>query len=696
MIKGFSFVVATLVVFTPTLHADTNLPELGPAVISVFPLGARQSETLDVQILGRNLEGTREIAFARPDIQAKVLSSDFYSVSARISVGSKVPVGLHDYRLRTPNGTHVGVFHVGSLPRVSEVEPNNDLQHAQAITLPAMIDGIVAADDYDVYRFHAEAGQELIFDVMATRAGSRLDSTITILDEHGAELDFIDDYYIHKDPYLSFPVKKTGDYFVRIASATEPIATLFDGSKYSSYRLVAGAVPHMLHALPAGARRGATAELTISGLNLEKIDRVVLGDSLAEGRVVSASPGSITVKLAVPESAAAGRYPLRAFAGGLEAPLQIQVVVDDLEEKLARPARSRDNPQLVNLPVAVSGTFDQKRARDFYAFDVNAGDTLVFDVDSMKLGFLDDPLVAVYTPDGKLLATHDDRLQQNGDEPPNLDSYLVYKFEKAGRYVAMIRDCAERGSTNYVYRLAIYPAHPDFDLRSLTPELTLYRGRTVSLPVRVRRFGGWSAPVEVWAENLPPGVTTEKMVAEPKDTIVKDNCALDRQLDGTNVRLPMHATADAPSGDYSIRLHARGVMDGRVVEHTAEILYWWEHVGKVTGAVEDQKILATITDLPAVVFEAPESVALVPGKVARLQFLVRRYDDGQSPLRIEPDAPVDGVRFENNEVPPGKPNAELKLSATNSFKPGWIKLRAGSSVSPPIELKAKTSQEDEQ
>ena len=40
---------------------------------------------------------------------------------------------------------------------------------------------------------------------MATRAGSRLDSTITILDEHGAELDFVDDYYIHKDPYLSFP-----------------------------------------------------------------------------------------------------------------------------------------------------------------------------------------------------------------------------------------------------------------------------------------------------------------------------------------------------------------------------------------------------------------------------------------------------------------------------------------------------------
>ena len=693
--RSVGVALCSLVLLAAGARGDANLPDLGPQVISVFPLGARQGETLEVQILGRNLDGTRDLTFARPDIHAQLLSSDFFSVKARISVGPGVPVGLHDYRLRTPSGTHVGVFHVGSLPRLNEIEPNNDLKHAQTIKLPVMIDGVVDSDDYDVFRFHAGAGQTLIFDVMATRAGSRLDSTITILDEHGAELDFIDDYYIHKDPYLSFAVKKTGDYFVRIAAATEPIATLLDGSRYSSYRLVAGAVPHMLHVLPAGAQRGVTSEIRISGLNLGKIDRVVLGDSLAEGKVVSAAVDSLTVRMAVPQAVAPGRYPLRAFAGSVEALLQIQMVVSDMEEKLATPARSRANPQHITFPVALSGRFDQPKARDFFSLDVRAGERLVFDVDSMKLGFLDDPLVAVYTPDGKLLASHDDRLQQNGDEPPNLDSYLVYTFEKAGRYIAMIRDCAERGNPNYVYRLAIYPAQPDFDLKSLTPELTLFRGRTVPLPVRVRRFGGWSTPVEVWAENLPPGVTTDKMTAEPKDTVVKDNCALDRQLDGTNVYLPMHVAADAPAGDYTIRLHARGVMDGKVVERTAEILYWWEHVGKVTGAVEDQKVIATVTELPAVVFEAPEAVAITPGKIARLQFLVRRYDDGKSTLKIEPDSPIEGVKFENNEVPPGKPNAELKLTATSAFKPGWFKLRAGSSVSPPIELKLQTSQEDE-
>jgi hypothetical protein len=86
----------------------------------------------------------------------------------------------------------------------------------------------------------------------------------------------------------------------------------------------------------------------------------------------------------------------------------------------------------------------------------------------MKLGYLDDPVLAIYTLEGELLDSADDRLQQNGSQPPNLDPYLVHKFEKAGRYIVAIRDSAERGSPNYVYRLAIYPVEPDFDLQGLT------------------------------------------------------------------------------------------------------------------------------------------------------------------------------------------------------------------------------------
>jgi len=55
--------VCWLVLAALGARADANLPDLGPQVISVFPLGARQGETLEIQILGRNLNDTRDIAF---------------------------------------------------------------------------------------------------------------------------------------------------------------------------------------------------------------------------------------------------------------------------------------------------------------------------------------------------------------------------------------------------------------------------------------------------------------------------------------------------------------------------------------------------------------------------------------------------------------------------------------------------------
>jgi hypothetical protein len=699
--KTVCYAVCAVLAVASVARSDVTLPELAPIVIAVSPLGARQGETLDVQLLGRNLEGSSEITFARPDIKAKVVVADFFFVQVHITVGPKVPIGLHDFRLRTPVGTHVGVFQVGSLPRVSDTEPNNDLKHAQPVKLPAMIDGVLDLDDYDVFRFHADAGQTVVFDLYSTRAGTRFDSTLTILDERGAELDFVDDAYIQKDPYLAFTAKKTGDYFVRVAGSTEPIAGLFEGTPYSSYRLVAGVVPHMLHALPAGMKRGSLNEMTISGFNLQSIDRVVLGDGLAEGKVVKAGRGTLVIRMEVPTSIRPGRYPLRVFCGTQEAMRQIDVVISDFDEQLADQKSSRHHPQPVSIPLALSGVFDHKKAAHFFTFDVQAGERLLFDVDSMKLGYLDDPLVAIYTMDGKLLISHDDRVQQNGDEPPNLDSYLVYKFEKAGRHIAMIRDCADRGDPNYIYRLAISRAQPDFDLRSLTPELTLFRGRTVLLPVRVRRFGGWSTPVEVWLEKPPAGISGEKVVAQPKDTIVKDNCALDRQLDGTNVSIPVYVAPGTKGGLYPLKLRARGVIDGKVVEHTAEILYWWERVGKVSGPVEDQKLIVTVTDLPPVVlevnhnsrpgtFEPAEFISLSPGKVARLPILVRRYDGSDTPLTLEPESPVEGLKFEDNVLPPGKLICELKLRAGRDFKPGRFRLRAGSSISPPITLTPET------
>ena len=75
----------------------------------------------------------------------------------------------------------------------------------------------------------------------------------------------------------------------------------------------------------------------------------------------------------------------------------------------------------MRVPAAFNGVLNQRRDAHFFALDARAGERLVFDVDAMKLGYLVDPIVAIYSLDGELIDFDDDRLQQNGKQVPNLD-----------------------------------------------------------------------------------------------------------------------------------------------------------------------------------------------------------------------------------------------------------------------------------
>jgi len=442
--------------------------------------------------------------------------------------------------------------------------------------------------------------------------------------------------------------------------------------------------------LPAGAKRGGVTELQAAGVNLDGVDRVVLEG--VEAKVVSATSNLVTFRLNIPSSVSPGRYWLHAFAGKTESPLLIPLIISDLEEQLSAPARKRAEPQPVKAPVALSGSLDRKRDAHFFALDAKEGDRIVFDVDAMKLGYLVDPILAVYAPDGQLIASDDDRLQQNGKQVPNLDPYLVYAFEKAGRYTIMIRDLAERGDANYAYRLAIYPAQPDFDLKIMAPTVTLYRGQTVTLPARVRRHGGWDTPIDVFADNLPAGVTNERQTADQKPTIVTDDCSLERRLDGTDVHVPFTVAANAALGSYTFPLRARS----GTVEHVGEVQYKWESVGKVSGPIEDQQLTVTVADLPTVLLDAPDTLTVPVGKPARFRVLVTRFDGGKTPLTIESDTPLEGVKFENNVIAPGASQIELRISASGKIKPVNFRLKAGPGLSQRIALRGGQGEDDDQ
>ena len=691
--RSWGALVILLLVLATTAAGETPLPEVAPMVSSVMPAGAQRGASVEVEIRGRNLSEATELRFARQDIQAEIISSGFYEIRARVKVGKSAPLGIHDYRLRTPRGSHVGVFHVGSLPQQAEAEPNDDLAKAQAVSTPSLIDGFLEAEEYDFFRFHAQAGQTVILDLVATRTASPLDATLAILDQRGNELDYSDDYYMFKDPHLTFTAKQAGEYFVSVMGRR---AFTFRGPTSGSYRLVIGEVPLMRKVLPVGARRGHTAEFELKGVNLATVSRIVLGDSLVEGEVLEASNNQLRFRMSVPAELTPGRYFLHAHADSVESPLPLPIMVADLPEQLSSSARSRSQPQHVDLPVAINGILERRKAADFFSFDVAAGQRVAFRVDSMQLGFLLDPALFVYDLEGHQLAYQDEPAPNNSKEMPNLDPYLVHEFEKAGRYVVMIRDSAVRGHPDYVYRLLIKSVEPDFTLHALTPSPTLFRGKTNDLVVRVKRLGGWDTPVEVWVENPPPGMEAEKGIAEPENTPYKGTCAEDMWTDGTNVALRLKVAADAPGGFHPIRVRARGEADGKVVERSAEILFRWGAVGTISGPTTEQRLLAAVTDLPPVILETPESFSVTAGKGSRLKVIATRFAEPEAPLVLEPESLPSGVTLSNNVIPSGTPRADLILNVSETAKPGTypLVLWAGKVSAPPIEFTIESDEKN--
>jgi hypothetical protein len=95
---------------------------------------------------------------------------------------------------------------VSTLPDVREAPDDNDPPaKAQPITVPCGISGCMdAGGDVDCYAFTAKKGEQYTFDVIAQRAGSRLDSMLRILGPKGELLIENDDHFERRSSYGGF------------------------------------------------------------------------------------------------------------------------------------------------------------------------------------------------------------------------------------------------------------------------------------------------------------------------------------------------------------------------------------------------------------------------------------------------------------------------------------------------------------
>ncbi len=174
-----------------------------PFVTSIFPLGARVGEAVNIEMNGWNLEKSK---IAPPPKDTKP-GRHLIAATNGMFASNDVP------------------FALDTLPECLAAEPNDEPSKAQKVTLPIIVNGRMDhPGDWDVFEVEGKAGETIVAEVNARRLGSPLDSFVKVTGPDGKIIALNDDHYDaasglntdHADSYLMVKLPADGKYCVHI------------------------------------------------------------------------------------------------------------------------------------------------------------------------------------------------------------------------------------------------------------------------------------------------------------------------------------------------------------------------------------------------------------------------------------------------------------------------------------------------
>lgn len=188
-------------------------------------------------------------------------------MTAELTIAPDAQIGTREIRIVGKNGASTAwPFEITDVPDTIETESNNDIESANIIQLPIIINGVVnSGGDEDFYTFEGLKGERCVFNVKAFRYNNIsqqfFNPSISLLDAQGTELARSNGFY-SLDPLIDHTLPEDGFYFLRIRDL------LYRGNPDSVYRLTIGVVPYNTYIYPTGGKIGSKIQTTIGGENL--------------------------------------------------------------------------------------------------------------------------------------------------------------------------------------------------------------------------------------------------------------------------------------------------------------------------------------------------------------------------------------------------------------------------------------------
>ncbi len=659
----------------PVLQAQTSFPMLG----SPLPAGVQRGKTTEIALRasgngGTNLYGVYKVLFAHKGIQAEIVLPEkgwaakdpnkpwtlpnIDNVKMKVTVAPDVPTGTYEFRIATPRAgtSSVGQLVIGDEPESLEVEPNNTLAQANAVTVSSVVNGsIQQGEDVDTYKFMASAGQEIVFAVLCARLQDKIhdlqqhaDPMIVLTDAKGVELANSDDYY-RADPMLAYKFTQAGEYKIQIRDVG------YAGNPQWVYRLNITTRPYVTAVLPPAISKNGTAELRVAGFNL------------------GANP---LVKVTVPAELLPGIREMALIVGDkttqplplLLSEIQPQTVLnypDAMNKSGAVLAaltneKERASVPVLGLPSSVNSVLMQETIPHLYKFTAKKGEAWGFEITARRIGSRLDSELKLRDAKGNVLVTNDDTFGK--------DARIEWSAPDNGEFLLEVRDLAGKAGRDYPYNLKAESLRPDFRLKCDTDRAMIAPGNRTTWYVLAERKHGFAGEIKVEVKGLPAGVTASALTipANMKVGTLFLTAAPDAKQDASLVEV--FGTAQLPG------------TEGKPadVTHRAYPITEIYTPGGGRGLLEIETQSVGISETNDLEVTAnTQAITLKPGESIKIEMEIKRRPDYKKSVTLDVRVQHLGGVFVN-PLPPGvsiDEGASKTLLGENETK-GWITLKA--------------------
>ncbi|MFI5458180.1 MAG: hypothetical protein ACHRXM_22320 [Isosphaerales bacterium] len=592
-----------------------------PQINNMTPLGGQRGVATELTISGSNLAGNPRLiaafGFQLVSPTAAQGKSDASNWKLKLTIAPTAAVGVYPIRVQTDDGiSNPYLWVVGQLPQIAEKEDNSTFEVAQSIPDPPLVvEGQVAGNDVDFFRFHGKKGQFIVVDAQCARIGSGIDPTIrlTMAAASRAYIASADDSPgLATDARLTAVLPADADYVVEISDSR------YQGAARPVYRLLIGAVPMAEEIFPLGGRAGETVGLELRGGNLSgvRIAAATLnppfGSELFPARINNAMLGTAAVGAPV-----------------LDVESLAPLVVSRYPE-LREAADPPDAPVRAVAPVVFNGRIDPPGDNDRFVLATAPGVRLRIKVEASELGSALDGVLQVLGSKGAVIANADDTViplpARQGQQAQSLvfaDPSLDFTVPGGTNEITLvIRDLENRGGVGFPYRIVVEPHSPDFQLLVNDPQVSIPRGGAAAVRVTVRRTG-YSGPITVTVADPPPGLTVRA------GTIAAGQSA------GV---LTLSAAAEASFPAAAIKLVGRGQGENGPFERLAfKPVVYAQQTNLPMCTINHFGLVAAPASAAPVAIETPPAPIEVPhGFSATIPVKVVRTKGADSALAIAP------------------------------------------------------------